>query len=169
MIIRDATAVDLEMINQIYNHYVATSSATPEDAPWTKEQREKWFKSHLEDGLPVLVVENQGRVVGFASLSRYNDKKAFACTAKSQIYLAGGQTRGGFGAKLYDELLRRAFERPFVSVVASVAHTNEASLRFHEKFGFVEVGRIPRVGMKQMPDGQQVVIDGVILQRQFWT
>ena len=67
IILRDPTADDLEAINDIYNHYVLTSTCTYQEEPETIDARKVWFESHGPNH-PVIVAEDSGEVVEYIRL-----------------------------------------------------------------------------------------------------
>ena len=84
---------DLDAVNAIYNHYVLHSTCTYQLEPETDEGRAAWFQEH-GDAHPLLVAEQDGRVVGWGSLSRYQSRCGYAsrrslisCAAASSPYI----------------------------------------------------------------------------------
>lgn len=158
MTVREATGVDLAAIDDIYNHYVACSTATFQVEPTTPTERRAWFAAHGPDH-PVVVFEDDasravgprvagGRILGWASLSRYYPREAYAHTVELSIYVRDGHHRQGVGRALVGELLDRARESGHHVVLAQVAADQDASLALHRSLGFREVGRLSEVGFK---------------------
>ena len=67
IIIRPASSADLAEINAIYNYYVAHSTCVWTTQPCSDDERKAWFQEHGAS-MPVLVAEDDGRVVGWGSL-----------------------------------------------------------------------------------------------------
>jgi L-amino acid N-acyltransferase len=158
MTIREATGVDLAAIDDIYNHYVRTSTATFQVEPTTPEERRAWFAAHGPDH-PVLVFEDEtardgaprvagGAIAGWGSLSRYYPREAYGHTVELSIYVRHDQRGRGIGRALVSELLGQARGARHHVVLAQVAADQEASLALHRKFGFREVGCLREVGFK---------------------
>lgn len=145
--IRDATIDDLDAINDIYNHYVRTSTATFQIEPLTPEQRLDWWRAHGDD-FPVLVAQSDGAVLGWASLSSYSGRCAYRKTAEESIYLRPEACGRGLGARLLAATIKRARQAGFHSLIAIASADQDASLRVHTSAGFVEVGRFREVGYK---------------------
>jgi len=82
--VRPATAGDLAAINDIYNFYVLTSTATFDTELISIEAREKWFVGH-GDHDPVLVAELEGEVAGWASLSGFHARPAYRYTVEDSV------------------------------------------------------------------------------------
>ena len=157
MTIREATGVDLAAIDDIYNHYVRTSTSTFQVEPTTPEERRAWFAAHGPDH-PVLVFEDEearegprvagGRIAGWASLNRYYPREAYGRTVELSVYVRHDRHRRGIGRALMTELLSRARASGHHVVLAQVAADQEPSLCLHRSFGFQDVGRLREVGFK---------------------
>ena len=145
--IRLATVADLEAINAIYNHYVATSTATFQLDPETAADRLAWFQSH-SPRQPVTVAQRDDTVVGWASLSTWNRRAAYDRSTETSIYLHKEEVGKGIGKTLVKDLIRRATEHGYHVLLAGVTTEQTASMRLHAGLGFVEVARFREVGFK---------------------
>ncbi|MGE0229682.1 MAG: N-acetyltransferase family protein [Dehalococcoidia bacterium] len=146
-LIRDATPDDLPAIEAIYNHYVRTSTATYQLTPDPFETREAWFAAHA-GRYPVLVALEVSEVVGWASLSPFHPRAAYAGTVEDSIYVRHDCHRRGIGAALLAALLDRGREAAFHTVVALIDSGQAPSIALHTRFGFVETGRLAEAGRK---------------------
>lgn len=148
--IRDARDADLPDIREIYNHYVRNTVVTfDEDDSTLKEWRTK-FSRNQKLGLPFIVaVSPSGQILGYAMVSPWSSKRAYRFTVENSIYLRAASTGKGLGRALMAELLERAKSVGIRQIMAVIADKGaEASLAMHAQFGFVEVGRMGRVGFK---------------------
>jgi L-amino acid N-acyltransferase len=145
--IRPATVADLDAINAIYNHSVLYSTATYQTEPSAAEDRAAWFAAHGEKH-PVIVVEIDGRVVGWGSLSPYHQRTAFARTVEDSVYIDKDFHRRGVGKAILVELLKRAKDLGHHRVIAAISGDQEPSLALHQSLGFTERGRLTEVGFK---------------------
>src|SRR5262249_28675419 len=84
--IRVATIDDLAAINDIYNHYVLHSTCTFQTEPETPERRRAWFSEH-DSQHPVTVLERDGAVVGWGSVSRFRNRAAYDRTVEDSLYV----------------------------------------------------------------------------------
>src|ERR1051325_7597994 len=84
--IRKAAAPDLEAIRDIYNEAILTTTATFDTEPKTLEERQQWFSGH-DERHPVLVAVLEGRVVGWASINPWSDRRAYDHKAGTSFYL----------------------------------------------------------------------------------
>ena len=86
MTIRKALQKDLPAMLEIYNYEVLNSTATMDIHPKTLEERQVWFDEHNTENHPLIVAEIDGKVVGYASLSRYREKEAYRRTVARSCF-----------------------------------------------------------------------------------
>jgi len=146
-VIRPATASDLPAITEIYNQAVLRATGTFDTEPKTLDQQRAWFAAHGSSH-PVLVAEEAGKVAGWASLSPYSDRCAYARTAEVSVYIDETARGRGLGAALLAAVLAAGKTAAIQQVLARITEGNEASLRLHAKQGFFEAGRLRQVGEK---------------------
>lgn len=145
--IRPATLDDIPAITDIYNEAVLTTTASFDTEPRTEARQQIWFEEH-DNRHPILVAEIEGRVVGWASLSRWSDRLAYADTAEISLYVQS-QFRGrGFGKQLMTEIVKAGREADLHTLIARIAGENEVSVYLHESVGFGLVGVMREVGRK---------------------
>lgn len=149
MRIRTAVRADVPALRDIYNEEVACGVATLDLHPRTLEDRIAWFEVHNVDNHPLIVAEEAGEVMGYASLSPYREKEAYRTTVELSIYVGSRFRRRGVAARLMQEILAlaRADENTHL-VISVITAGNEASVRLHARFGFAFCGTIHEVGEK---------------------
>jgi L-amino acid N-acyltransferase len=145
--IRCALDHDVPAITAIYNEAILTTTATFDTEPKTVEERTAWLASH-DERHPVLVAEVDGRVAGWACLSRWSERKAYDDTAETSFYVAAEFRGRGVGRMLKQASIDAARRLGFHTLIARVADGSDASLRLNESFGFVRVGTLKEVGRK---------------------
>lgn len=145
--LRTARGDDLPAVTAIYDDAIARTTGTFDTEPRTPERQREWFFGH-GPARPLLVAEDGGRVVGWASLSPYSDRAAYARTAEVSVYVEEAARGRGIAGALLDELLSLGRAAGVRQALSRVAAGNEASLRLHARRGFVETGRLRRVGEK---------------------
>ena len=148
IVIRDAREADLAAMLAIYNDAVLTTTAVYDYKPRSSEQQAAWFKAKQDQGLPVLVADHGGAVVGFASYGPFRPWPAYLHSVENSLYVAPEQRGRGIGSALLPALIERAAERGLHTMIAGIDATNEASLRLHAKFGFERVAQFREVGWK---------------------
>jgi L-amino acid N-acyltransferase len=145
--LREAQLGDVPGILAIYNAAIVTSPATFDLEPQTLEQRTEWFLAHGEL-YPILVAVDESTVLGYACLSPFRDKPAYAKTVETSVYVHPDAHRRGVGRALVSAILDRARNLGYHTVVAGITAGNEASERLHQRFGFEKVGTLREVGYK---------------------
>jgi L-amino acid N-acyltransferase YncA len=147
-LVRDATERDAEGCAAIYAPYVTDSAISFETEPPSPGDMAGRIAAASRTHAWV-VLEDQGRVVGYAYGGPFHPRAAYRWTCEVSVYLELGRRRSGGGRALYEALFARLAERGFRMAVAGMALPNEASVRFHRAMGFEPVGTYRRVGFKQ--------------------
>ncbi len=145
--IRRATLGDARAIADIYNHYIATSTATFDTECKSVGERIAWLTEH-RDAHPVFVAENDDAVVGWGALSPYRERPAWLHTAEVAVYVAPERTGEGIGPALLAALVDAAREIGHHVLLSQIVAENTASLRMTERAGFERVGTLRQVGRK---------------------
>lgn len=150
MQIRLAEERDLPELLAIYNEEVLHGTATFDVVPLTLEERMPWLKAHNVDNHPLITaVDDDGHLMGYASLSSYRPKDAYRTTVELSVYVARSDRRKGVASAMMTELLAMAEADPNTHLVVSVITSgNEASQKLHQRFGFTWSGTVPETGMK---------------------
>ncbi|WP_420996077.1 GNAT family N-acetyltransferase [Cupriavidus sp. 30B13] len=162
--VRDAVAADIPAIQAIYAHHVRHGRASFEEVePGVDDMRLR----HAEVkrlGLPYLVAERDGVVLGYAYASAYRTRSAYRFAIEDSVYIDDRHRGQGLGLALLAALVSRCENGPWRQMVAVVACTasgeGAGSLALHERVGFRTIGRLQSVGFKH---GQW--IDTVLMQR----
>ena len=147
-VIRSANHEDLPAIVEIYNEGGVATTASYDIEPVTLEERAAWFERLRNQGHPVLVLEENGRVVGFASYGSFRDKAAYLHTVEHSVYVAEGSRSNGVGRMLLCALLDHARGRGVHVMLGVLDADNMASRAFHKSLGFIESVVLPEVGRK---------------------
>ena len=147
--VRSAAPDDLPALTELYNYYVLHTPITFDLAMQVPEQRRAWFDEHKDSGRHrLLVAEEHGTIVGYASSSRWRPKPAYETTVEASIYVRHDAVGRGIGRRLYGALFDAIADAGVHTVVAGVALPNPASIALHERFGFRRVGVFHAVGRK---------------------
>jgi phosphinothricin acetyltransferase len=149
--IRDATLDDLAAVSALYNATIPTTTAAWTETTEVLADRMAWFARQQAAGYPTLVAEIDDAVVGFSAFGDFRDTAkwpGYRFVAELTVHVAESMWGQGVGRALITELLVRARSLGKTQIVAAVDGENEASLRFHQRVGFVEVARMPSVGFK---------------------
>ena len=151
MLIRDAEEKDLPAIVELVNAFLSTTTSEWTDTPYTLADRREWLAKHRHAGEPVIVAEVDGDVVGYACYGDFRDSQkwpGYRLVVEHTIHVREKHWHAGIGRALIDALCQRASAAGKRVMVAAVDGENVGSIRFHERCGFVEVGRLPGIGVK---------------------
>jgi phosphinothricin acetyltransferase len=147
--IRPATLSDLPALTAIYNHYIAHTTITFDLHPFEPGDRRKWFEDHSSTGrYRLLVAEEAGNVVGYATTSRWRPKAAYDTTVESSVYCRPDAVGRGIGGALYSALFESIGGEDIHRIVAGISQPNPVSVALHLRFGFRQVGVFSSVGRK---------------------
>lgn len=139
---RMASRADAAAIAAIYNEGIADRIGTFETEPRTARQIEAWFDGRH----PIVVVEEQGEVVAFASTSPYRARACYAGIAEFSVYVARHRRGMGAGRVAMVALLEAAEAAGFWKLLSRVFPENTASRALMAKLSFREVGIYRRHG-----------------------
>jgi phosphinothricin acetyltransferase len=142
---RVATEKDLPAIVAIYNSTVPTRQSTADTTEVSVVSRLEWFRQHVPDKRPLLVHEQDGRVVAWVSFQSFYGRPAYDHTAEISIYISPEQRGKGLGQVLLAQALDMTQKLEIKTVVGFVFSHNEPSVRLLKSFGFVEWGKLPNV------------------------
>jgi L-amino acid N-acyltransferase YncA len=145
--IRTATEADADTCAAIYGPYVRDTCISFETEAPTRAEMARRIISAVERHA-WLVLEDAGRVVGYAYGTGFKERAAYRWSCESSIYLEVGRRRTGGGRALYETLLPRLAERGYHRVFAGMTLPNDASAGLHRALGFEPVGVYRKVGWK---------------------
>lgn len=157
--LRDARRPDLRRIVHIYNTSIPDRMATADLAPVTVTSRQQWFAQHQSrPDTPLIVAELTAShvVAGWASLSEFYGREAYAGTREIAVYVHPDYQGIGVASTLIDAILRRAKEHELHSIMAYVFSHNSPSLTLFRRFGFSPWGHCPDIARL---DGQPCSLD----------
>ncbi len=147
--IRPSRDEDIAAITAIYRHHVLHGTGTFEIDPPTEADMAARRADVLAKGLPYLVVEDAGQVLGFAYCNWFKPRPAYRFSAEDSIYMAADAHHKGLGKALLAELCaqaERAGVRKFLAVIGDSA--NAGSIGVHRSVGFGHVGTVKSCGWK---------------------
>ena len=139
---RAATVADAPSIATIYNQGIADRIGTFETEPRSTQQVEAWFDGQH----PIVVVEEKGEVVAFASTSFYRSRPCYDGIAEFSVYVARHRRGAGAGQVAMAALLKAAEAAGYWKLLSRIFPENAASRSLMAKMGFGEVGIYRRHG-----------------------
>jgi len=147
--IRTSSDQDLPAITAIYAHHVLHGTGTFETTPPTQADMAARRADVLGKGLPWLVVEDAGEVLGYAYCQWFKPRPAYRFSAEDSIYLSPAATGKGLGSALLAALsvqAEAAGVRKLIAVIGDSA--NAGSIGVHRAQGFTPVGVLKSCGWK---------------------
>jgi L-amino acid N-acyltransferase YncA len=158
--IRDATPDDAPVIATIYNQGIEDRTATLETELRSPEERTGWLASRDSRHPVLLAVDNDGVVLGWGSLNRFNPRAAYDHVADLSVFVAREARGRGVGKALLGALEARARAIGYHKMVLAAFPTNTPGMRLYERHGFAIVGTYREQGML---DGRWV--DVVVMEK----
>jgi phosphinothricin acetyltransferase len=149
LVIRDATPADMVEVQAIYAFYVTRTAASFEEVPPSVEEMQRRLAKTHERGLPYLVAEVDGEIVGYTYAGPWRFRSAYRYTIEDSIYVAPSVTRRGVGSALLGALVERCTAlgyRQMIGVIGDSA--NHGSIGLHRRLGFRQEGVLRGVGLK---------------------
>jgi L-amino acid N-acyltransferase YncA len=146
--VRPSTNADLPHITAIYGNFVATSTATFESVAPDESEMGRRRQAVLDRGLPYLVAELEGYVVGFCYASQFRPRDGYRFTVEDSIYVRPDCTGHRVGSMLLAQLILDCQLEGCHSMVACICGVNVPSVALHTALGFQQVGLLPEAGRK---------------------
>lgn len=145
-LLRLATPSDVAALNAIYGYYVTNGTCT-----WEDTDTELFSAAALErrgPRLPVIVALVEGKIRGWGSLSRYNQRSGWKYLVENSLFIDPDHQRQGLGRLILTDLIQRAQALGYRKILARISGNQPASLGLHVALGFNEVGRLKAAGEK---------------------
>ncbi|HTH16450.1 MAG TPA: GNAT family N-acetyltransferase [Magnetospirillum sp.] len=149
VLVRDATEADMAQVQAIYTYYVTRTAASFEEVPPTVEEMILRRAATLERGMPYLVAEDRGEVVGYTYAGPWRPRTAYRYTLEDSIYVAPFVQRRGVGRALLGGLIERCTDMGYHRMIAVIGDSaNQSSIALHRALGFRQEGVLRGVGLK---------------------
>ena len=149
MIVRPATSADAPAVGAIYGHHVLTGLGTFEETPPTDAEMAERMAGVQGRGLPYLVAEDAGRVLGFAYAAPFRPRAAYRYTAEDSVYIHPDFVGRGVGKALLGEVIAACEALGLRQLTAVIGDSgNAGSIALHRSLGFRETGIGRAVGFK---------------------
>ena len=165
LIVRASTEADVARCAEIYAHHVLHGTASFEVDPPDLAEMKRRRAAVLDIGLPHLVAEREGRVVGYAYAGNWRPRPAYKFSVEDSIYIDKDGIGQGVGKALLPALIDQCTalgRRQMVAVIGDSAQV--PSIRLHASCGFEMVGTLKNIGFKF---GRW--LDSVLMQRELGT
>lgn len=149
LIVRASTEADVARCAEIYAHHVLYGTASFEVDPPDLAEMKRRRAAVLDVGLPHLVAEREGRVMGYAYAGNWRPRPAYKFSVEDSIYIDNAAVGQGVGKALLPALIEQCTalgRRQMVAVIGDSAQT--PSIRLHASCGFEMVGTLKNIGFK---------------------
>src|SRR5258706_11611703 len=149
LFVRASTEADVAHCAEIYSHHVLHGTASFEVDPPDLAEMKKRRASVLDLGLPHLVAERDGHVLGYAYAGNWRPRPAYKFSVEDSIYIDKDAVGQGAGRALLPVLIEQCTalgKRQMVAVIGDSAQM--ASIRLHASCGFEMVGPLKSIGFK---------------------
>jgi len=162
---RPARIDDAAAIADIYNAGIVEGGATFESVPRTVADIE--HRLQTRDRYPLVVAEtSHGHVVGWAGVSRYRERAAYAGIGEFSVYVAPIARGQKVGTRLLEALVDAARDAGFWKLVSRVFPFNQASLAACRAVGFREAGVYEKHGFQNGRWHDVVIVERLIPENQ---
>jgi phosphinothricin acetyltransferase len=146
--LRAAAPEDAAAIAAIYAPYVSASVISFETEP----PDARAMADRIEAGgelYPWIVAEAEGGLIaGYAYACAFRPRHAYRYAVETTVYLSGERVGAGLGKRLYSSLIATLEAQGFAQAIGAITLPNMASVRLHQRLGFVEAGVYRKVGYK---------------------
>lgn len=139
---------DLERIVEIYNWAIKNTTATFDTEEKSVANRTKWFDEHNDDFPLIIAEDDEGLILGWGSLTRWSDRKAYDVTAEVSFYISPEAHGKGIGSIILQELIKLGENNGKRCLISRVTKESQVSLHLHKKYGFEEMGVMKNCGVK---------------------
>jgi phosphinothricin acetyltransferase len=148
-VIRPSGDADIAAIAAIYGHHVLHGVASFEEVPPPVEEIARRRGDIVGRGLPYLVAERAGSVLGYCYAGPFRPRSAYRYTLEDSIYIAPGEVGRGIGRALLQAVLDQSTQLGYRQMVAVIGGSDTvASIRLHAALGFAPVGTLNGIGYK---------------------
>jgi len=149
LVIRPSRDDDVAAIAAIYGHHVLNGVASFEEVAPSVEEMARRRAELVSRGLPYLVAEREGKVVGYCYAGPYRARIGYRFSLEDSIYIDPGETGRGVGRALLAEVIERSTELGYRQMIAVIGGSETLpSIRLHAALGFTHVGVLTGIGFK---------------------
>lgn len=136
-------------MTDIYAHHVLSGTGSFEEVPPDVTDMRQRFEQRNAAAYPTLIAELDGKVAGFAYAGNYKPRSAYRFTVEDSVYVAPTHMGQGIGLRMLEELIDICIRAEYCQMISVIGDSaNQASIRLHERCGFVHVGIARGLGFK---------------------
>lgn len=146
--IRNAKEDDLLSILNIYNDAILNTTSVYSEEPHTLEMRQAWYQERVNNGFPVLVAEEAGKIAGFCAYGHFRTWPCYRFTVEHSVYIDPLFRGQGISKLLLRPLINIARQKGIHAMIAGIDSENQVSYHLHQSLGFRQVAHFKEVGFK---------------------
>jgi phosphinothricin acetyltransferase len=133
----------------ILNEAIEHSTALYDYHRRTPAMMDAWFEAKEKNRYPVVgAVDEQDRLLGFASYGAFRGWPAYKYTVEHSVYVDKDCRGRGVGKLLLGAIIERARQQEYHNVIGGIDAENAVSISLHKRFGFEFCGRVRHAGFK---------------------
>ncbi len=149
MLIRSAEDADAVALAAVYGHHVLHGFGTFEEVPPSPAEMDQRRRAIAAHGLPYLVAEDAGRVLGYAYASPFRARAAYRYTVEDSVYVAPDAIGRGVGRAVLSAVLEACEAMGLRQAIAVIGGSDNAgSIGLHRALGFRHAGTGRSAGFK---------------------
>lgn len=149
LVVRNSTDADVSAVHRIYAYHVLHGLGSFEEEPPPAVELRRRRDDVIGHGLPYLVADIDGAVVGYSYATLYRARSAYRYTVEDSVYVDESTMGNGVGRALLSAVIARCEAGRWRQMIAVIGDSgNVASIRLHESLGFRLVGTLRAVGFK---------------------
>lgn len=147
--IRPCNDGDVAAVCAIYGHHVLHGRGSFELDPPDEAEMARRFADLRDRGMPCLVAEQDGEVVGYAYAAAFRPRPAYRHTVEDTVYVRADRAHRGIGRALLSALIEECIRLGFRQMIAVIGDSaNDGSVRLHAALGFHPAGVLRGIGFK---------------------
>ena len=148
-IIKPCGNEQLPEILEIFNDAILHSTALYDYKARTMENMIPWYAAKVKGNYPVVgAFDPSGHLLGFGSYGSFRNWPAYKYTIEHSVYVNHNYRGKGIGKILLTEIVKNAIAQDYHVLVGGIDASNTASIKLHERLGFVYSGMIRQAGYK---------------------
>jgi len=149
VLVRPSIDADIDGITAVYAWNVLNGLGTFEETPPDAAEMAVRRRALLDRGLPYLVAELEGEVVGYCYAGPFRLRAAYRYAVEDSVYVSPKAVGKGVGRALLAALISHCEALGLRQMCAVIGDSgNEASIGLHAALGFEKKGVFPDMGHK---------------------
>ena len=146
--VRPAETSDARALTAIYNYEVVNGVNNYVVDIEDVSTREEWIRNLKSKGFPIFVFERNNEVIAFGALTPFHGAAGYKTTVSGVLYVHHQHHRQRVAQAIGESLIEKAKKLGVHCIIAGINSENDASISFHQSFGFRQVGFFKDIAFK---------------------